>query len=691
MSIVGSLTARDLYWIILGISLISLLSMSLSAGISGDEPVHYQQAEYVNKYYSSGKTDLSAINTPNTNLKYYGQVFDNISYTLNSVLNTSSPYTVRHILNSIVGFLLILFAALIAVSLGGYPAGIITTLFLLLSPRLFGHSLNNLKDIPFALGYIMTIWGLIRSMQLYPKIKVPPLIGISLGFAIAFGTRAGGLILVPIIFFFTFLNWLNFHFPADFKSFKTWLPGIKIVIALSICLMLGYIAGILYWPYALEDPIRNPLEALKMMTHYEISIRQVFNSEWIWSEKLPWYYGIKWIIISSPIIILATYVLHFAYLKRISWPILSLLFFTSLFPLLWTVIKDSNLYGGWRQLLFIYPVVCIVSGLSLRWAFQKFNHRYWKIGLIILIILGLSGPASHIIRNHPVEYAYFNKLTGGFEKAVGKYETDYYFHGFDKANKWLEKIISSLSTNDPVIVATNFDIEKFNLTKDPQFNLVYMNYYNRGKENWDYGIFSSTYIDPAQLRNNNWPPQNTIFEVKVNQVPVCVVIERKNKQDIEGLKNYKQSLFSRADSLFSSCLISDPDNETALLYLGWTKRQLGMFDESDSIADMLTEKHPLSDHALDLKVRNAISTGEYSVADNILKQLLNQNYKFLPAYEQMAILQDSLSNFVAMAQYLKFGYNLGLRDTVNLQRLIRALEISGDKEGADKFRTILNK
>lgn len=623
--------------------LIILLILSLNAGISGDEPVHYQHSEYVNNYFSSGKTDLAALNTPETHLKYYGQVFDNISYSLNSLLNTSSPYTVRHILNALTGFFLILFSSLIAVALGGYRTGILTALLLFLSPRILGHSLNNLKDIPFALGYIMTIWGLVKSMQHFPKIRFSPLLAIALGFGIAFGTRAGGLILIPLTLLFTLLNWLSITDLKKLSSITTWIPGIKLFGVLMLALFAGYILGILYWPYALQDPVKNPLEALKMMTHYEVSIRQVFNGEWIWSENLPWFYGIKWVLISSPIIILAGFVIHFMFIKysdkRLSWPILSLLYFSSVFPLLWTIINDSNLYGGWRHLLFIYPVICIVSALGWIWLYKRFTSVLWKIFLPVLILVGLTGPAIHIIRNHPVEYVYFNKLAGGISNANGRYETDYYFHGVKKATSWLENKLNDSEDFDSVIVASNFPIAEYYRSKTSPFSTIYMNYYIRGKFDWDFGIFSSSYIDPAQLRNQNWPPENTIYEVCVNQVPVCVVIERKNKLDIEGLHLYRQSRFSEADSLFSACLETDPDNETALLYLAWTKKHMGFLKSSDSLADILLMQHPLSDNALDLKVRNAISGGDYGRAREILKQLLQQNYKFPPAREQKDILE----------------------------------------------------
>ncbi len=690
-SIYDFITARNIFWLIILLVFILLPLLSLNAGISGDEPVHYQQAEYVNNYFSSNKTDQAALNTPYTNLKYYGQVLDNISYRLNTLLNSHSPYTTRHFLAALTGALLILFSGLITVSLGGYSAGIITVLFLLLSPRILGHSLNNLKDVPFALGYLMTLWGLVESVKIFPKIKLSHMSALTIGFGIAFGIRAGGLIIIPMVFLFSFLNWIKYNYGKDFKTWLPWWTGIKIFSALTLAISVGYLLGILYWPYALQDPLRNPFESLKMMTNYEVSIRQVFNGEWIWSEKLPWFYGLKWIIISSPIVILAGFVIHIVFIKRLSWVITALLFFACLFPVFWTILKGSNLYGGWRQLLFVYPLICIISALGWWWLYSRFKPLLLKLLFVGILVFGLSGPALHTIRNHPVEYAYFNQFVGGINHVNGIYETDYYFHGVKRATKWLEKRISESENFVPVTVASNFPISEYYRSTSTTFTTNYMNYYNRGKFDWDYGIFSSTYLDPAQLRNKKWPPENTIYQVFVDDVPVCIVIERKNKFDLEGLKQYRQSNFLAADSLYNLALQSDPDNETALLYSAWTKRHLLLFEESDAIADILLSRHPLSDNAQDIKARNAISTANYDRAKKILSALLKQNYKFLPAYEQMGILNDSLSNYPEVARYLKLGYQMGLNDPTNLKSLIRALEINGSKAQAEEFRMILNK
>ena len=75
----------------------------------------------------------------------------------------------------------------------------------------------------------------------------------------------------------------------------------------------------------------------------------------------------------------------------------------------------------------------------------------------------------------------------------------------------------------------------------------------------------------------------------------------------------------------------------------------------------------------------------------MLKSNLDSNYKYLPGYEQLGIAFDNLNSINEQAAYLEMGYKLGLRDSSSMARLVDALEGLGDKQKADKFRTILNK
>lgn len=618
--------------------------LSLDAGISGDEPVHYDHARMVHAFYTSGGQDTSALHTPVTNLKYYGQFFDNLSYAINRLTGSEHPYQVRHLMNAVAGATLVWLAGRLAILLGGYPAGLLTLLFLFFSPRLLGHSFNNLKDIPFALGYLLSVYGLVSLLRQQMKPGFKALAAIALGLAMALGTRAGGLLIIPMVLFFGWLGWIREQH-GWLKNRTAWFSGFRLAGWLFLTLLIGYYLGILYWPYALTDPLRHPLESLHMMTRYEVSIRTVFEGAWLWSEHLPWYYGLKWIGISTPLVILAGAAGFLLLLRKFSLPVSSLLLFAVGFPVIWTIIRDSNLYGGWRHLLFIYPLLGVLSALAWSDIFTRFPNRIIRMSLALILISGVAGPLRQIIRNHPLEYVYFNQLAGGTNRQAGQFETDYYFHALRQAVEWVNK--QAVADPDrPLRIASNFPLSAYQEYVRIPFETRYVNYYRRGLVDWDYAIFSSTYTDPRQLALQAWPAENPAYTVQVDGLPVCVVISRDNRDDLAALNAYRNWNFSLADSLYEQHLSDIPTHETSLLYRAWTKRHQGDLASSDSLADCLLTFHPNSDHAWYLKARNALNQKDLRRAENLLDELKHINPKFVPAHA----LRDSLNRAKTSSQ-----------------------------------------
>ena len=140
--------------------LVLMLLLSKNAGISCDEVLHYNQSVSVYNYFASHGQDQSALNTPVTNLKYYGQSYDDIVTILIKWFKIENVYGFRHLMSSLAGWLTIFITALFAVWLADYKAGILVLILFALSPTFMGHTQNNLKDIPFALAYISSIFSL---------------------------------------------------------------------------------------------------------------------------------------------------------------------------------------------------------------------------------------------------------------------------------------------------------------------------------------------------------------------------------------------------------------------------------------------------------------------------------------------------------------------------------------------------
>ena len=92
-----------------------MLLTSRDAGITCDEVLHYNHSVSVYNYFATSGQDQSALNTPVTQLKYYGQSYDNLVTILIKWFHIEDIYGFRHIMSTLAGWLAIMVTALFAV------------------------------------------------------------------------------------------------------------------------------------------------------------------------------------------------------------------------------------------------------------------------------------------------------------------------------------------------------------------------------------------------------------------------------------------------------------------------------------------------------------------------------------------------------------------------------------------------
>jgi dolichyl-phosphate-mannose--protein O-mannosyl transferase len=98
----------------------------------------------------------------------------------------------RHLLNAVAGASAIVFTGLLTYAISGsWLAACLSLLILSLWPQFFGHSMNNPKDIPFALGYVMTIYYLTQWIKQLPKPDNRIWIKMALAIAFTINIRVG--------------------------------------------------------------------------------------------------------------------------------------------------------------------------------------------------------------------------------------------------------------------------------------------------------------------------------------------------------------------------------------------------------------------------------------------------------------------------------------------------------------------
>jgi tetratricopeptide (TPR) repeat protein len=625
---------RVIFVLCSGLLLLFMLLSSKEAGISGDEAVHYQQSVRVYNYFATYGKDQSALDTPTSHLKYYGQSFDNLTTILIRWFNIEDIYTFRHVLNSLAGWLCILLAALLAVWLSGYATGILTLFLFALSPTFLGHAQNNLKDIPFALAYIAGTFFLLKWL-FAEKQKWQDAALLILSTAFCISIRPGGLLLICYLMFFVVVKEAIAY--RETSKINIGLLERKLV---SVCLILivSYFLGILLWPYVLQHPVKGFWESYKVMAQFPTTIRQIFEGKLVWSDQMPWYYLPKLMLITIPLLVWAGifgFIAVAGKAVRKDWLKYAFLTFTILFPMVFVIYEKSNLYGSWRHFLFVYPAIVVLAAIGIWQTILYFQTRLKK-GLVIMVVLLLAiHPLGFIVKNHPYYYLYYNQFVGGLKGAYGNYETDYYYHSIREGSEWLTGYLKQNNPGDSVKVGSNFPADWF-FRKEKNVALSYFPYGERSQHDWDYYIVANSYISPVLLKNGNWPPKNTIKIIEADGIPVCAVVKRENKAGFLGYMASQQHRTEESVKYFEEVIKNNCQDELIFFNFASVCFGMGNKEKAMSLLQKGLEINPECELILMFQANIMAENGDQPGAADLYRKLIGINSKYFDAYPPLA-------------------------------------------------------
>jgi len=663
--------------------LLAMLLISRDAGISGDEEVHYKQSEMVYNYFSTLGKDQSSLDTPITNLKYYGQSFDNLVTIFIHWLGIEDIYGFRHLMCSIAGWLTILLTALFAAYLSGYGAAIVVLLLFAASPTFLGHAQNNLKDIPFALAYISSIYYSLRVIFAETKPSLKDILLLILSIALSIGIRAGGILVIFYLGFFMFLKFIWDGIQQKKYDLKNLKSQLIIVAGISIS---GFILGLVLWPYALQNPLLHPWKSYQVMSNYPITIRQIFEGNFDWSDFLPWYYLPKYMAITIPLIIFSGGLAFFLNNKKgySSTQKMQLLFlgFSILFPIVFVLLKQSNLYGSWRHFLFVYPGIVLISALGIHALLVRYKNRIVRFSVVVLFLALAVHPIRFMAANHPYYYLYYNQLTGGLKGAYGNYETDYYYHSMRGGAEWLQEYLKKKPNSAETVVGANFPSQWY-FRNNQALKLVYFSWQNRSEYNWDYAIVANSYISPFQLKNQVWPPTNTIHTIFADGIPICAVVERVTKDDLAGIQEQNRGDNIKSALLFENAFKFDPRNELICYKFAEVLLANGNEDQANQMLTKCLEINPGYEKALVLLGDEALKKGDVQEAAGFYEKTIQANRKYYAAYPKLAGIYAE-TNVLKARKVLKDCLKLNSRYKPALEAMANTYRKS-DPEIARKY------
>ncbi|HEX7585281.1 MAG TPA: tetratricopeptide repeat protein, partial [Prolixibacteraceae bacterium] len=422
------------------------------------------------------------------------------------------------------------------------------------------------------------------------------------------------------------------------RKLNTILLKKQLVLLFGISIA-GYLLGLLTWPYALQNPLLNPWKSYQVMTHYPVTVRQIFEGRFEWSDFHPWYYLPKYMAITIPIIVFSGLIAFFLNTKKdytSNQKIqLMLLGFTIVFPIAFVLLKQSNLYGSWRHFLFVYPGIILLAALGIHAFLFRFKQRFVRIAAIGLLLVLAVHPLRFMAANHPYYYLYYNQFTGGLKGAYGNYETDYYYHTMRAGAEWLQEYLKSKPDTGKIIVGGNFPSQWY-FRGNKAVKFVYFPYQNRSEYNWDYAIIANSYIPPFQLKNKLWPPANTIHTIFADGIPVCAVIERLTKDDFYGIGELEKGDNIKSALLFQNALKLDPQNELICYKFAESLIASDQSSQAEQVLKTCLEINPEYEKAWSLFGDLALKSKDTLTAASSYEKAIRVNRKYFSAYTKLA-------------------------------------------------------
>jgi hypothetical protein len=430
-------------------------------GRTWDEAVHMTYGNHILRWYGSGFRDESALFYRIDYL--YGGGFDFLGALFRRAARPMDGYDAIHLMGALIGIIGVAGTWMLGRVLGGPRAGFFSVLLIALTHPYYGHMFNNPKDLPFAVGHVWGLYFVCRAILIFPKLPTGFCVRMAIALGLAMSVRIGGLLLV-CYFGMAIAVWSAYQ-GLMFRSLEI---GYRYAMHLGrrgLAVVAGAWAVMLIsWPWAVYDPIRRPIAALRRMSQFIDHVRDMpFDGVWISNLDAPRDYALHYLAYKLPeVVVLAAVgglVFGGVWIWRRGWRpenvSLALAWFvlglSIVFPLAYSAYKKPVLYDGLRHFLFIVPSIVVVAALVFEMLARRLVRRWRRVGAAVVGGLALAYAVDHVVtsvRYHPFQYVYFNRLIGGLAGADGRYSTDYYGVTYKEAS---ETLVDMVWEEDPEV------------------------------------------------------------------------------------------------------------------------------------------------------------------------------------------------------------------------------------------------
>lgn len=598
-------------------TMFSLVS-DYGSSIAEDE---YQitQSIQLDRYYKSFGSDTSILQSSHP---MYSGWFNALTVTLSDVFTNCEIRSVRHTTNAIFGFVGILFAALLAKRCRNWRTASFTMLLLGLSPVIFGHSMFNLDDIPVFATFASSLFFVKRLADHFPKPKIVDAVFFALSSALCITANPDCLLIVAIALILCIIGLVAQRKHNEIKKAAIRYP---IFAVGSLAVIFGIV--ILLIPQGIGEWLNS--------FSPNSPTRILFEGKLVWTDLLPWYYNTKMLVMTIPAAVFVGMLLALGlcFVKKSNRAeIITLVCISAVSILIFSLKSDTN--GIWQHLLYAEIPLYIVAAIGFDMLVESSRTKATQIAGIAIPLLLMVMPAIHIFRCHPYSHIYYNEFTGGLNHAFGRYELENYGVSNLEAAQWIiDNGKYNLSGDQLFVAARSEKAGKHYFGKYKyEVSIVETRWAERANHIWDYAIFPVTGIEPEILTSQYFPPKNTVDTISIDNVPICLVLQRTDTCDLYGRGYLANNDVQHAIELLETAVYNDPTNESAMINLIDANLRINNKDAMKKWIDRFLEIAPRDDVGSYYNAYYHNITGNNDEAERISKEIIDYNPRFSLAY-----------------------------------------------------------
>jgi len=445
-------------------------------GLSWDEMINHDNGTMAFNYVFKGDRSLLTYTD-----RYYGVAFEMPLIMIEKILKLETSrqvFLMRHLATFLMFFLgVVFFYRLNKNHFRSWRIGLLGSLLLILSPRLFAESFYNSKDLVFLSLFIIGIYTLLKFLEKTSLFRAAIHTFVC---ALLIDVRVLGILVPGLTLIFCVAGMMTGERSQRLRHRNG-------IFSLVLFFVLTSGLTVLFWPILWKNPLGQFIQALRTMGRFPWDWPVLYMGRYLASSSLPWHYIPVWMLITTPLLYFALFLIglfrsFIETVKRRFRLFLEdkkrndlLLWSWFFIPLLAVIVFKSVVYDSWRHLYFIYPAFLMMSikGMLTLLASLKSMGRSGKVLaplFILIIFLSLTHTTVLMIAHHPFQNVYFNGLAGGDLRA--NWELDYWGLSYRQA---LEYILRHDRAERILVYVANYpgELNQYILKPEDRKRLVY--------------------------------------------------------------------------------------------------------------------------------------------------------------------------------------------------------------------------